>query len=85
MKQILSLLFILFSIVGWGQCDVVVVDGTQSYTDYNPGVSFTFDIVNNGITPYSSGDFHLGFGFVGGAADLFGLLTSILPYNQVKL
>lgn len=88
MKQILSLLFILFSIVGWGQCDVVVVDGTQSYTDYNPGVSFTFDIVNNGITPYSSGDFHLGFGFVGGAGDpvwTFDLNPALQPGETITI
>jgi len=70
------------------QCDVVIVNGTQSYNDYDPGVSFTFDIINNSNAPYTNGDFHLGFGFVGGANApvwSFDLNPAILPGETITI
>lgn len=53
-----------FTLTSIAQCDVYIVDGTATYEDLNPGVVFTFDIQNDGLVPYESGQFHLGFGIV---------------------
>jgi gliding motility-associated-like protein len=90
MKNFTTVLFVLMTLFGislngnlYSQCDVVILNGSQSYIDHNPGVSFEFDIQNNGLLPYNGGDFHLGFGFqspaTGAAVWDFSLSNPLLP------
>ena len=42
-----------------GQCDIFIVPNSATVVDHNPGISFAFEIQNNGTTPYFGGDLYL--------------------------
>ena len=88
MKQLLVLLLVLVTVVGWGQCDVTIIPGSVQVIDNNPGVQFQFDIQNNGATPYNGGSLYLGFGDLAGGVDIdpvwdFTLTEPLLPGNSL--
>lgn len=61
MKHLLTLLLALIGIVGWGQCDVVIVPGSIEVIDNEPGIQFQFEIQNNSAVPYSGGTLKMGW------------------------
>jgi len=68
MKYIFSLIFLFFSVIGLGQCEVYIVPGSSTVIDHNPGISFVFEVQNDSDTPYLGGDLYLNWALSGGAS-----------------
>ena len=59
MRVLHLLIFLLLSTIGKGQCDIFIVPNSATVVDHNPGISFAFEIQNDGTTPYFGGDLYL--------------------------
>ncbi len=59
MRVLHLLIFLLLSTIGIGQCDIFIVPNSAITIDHNPGISFAFEIQNDGTTPYFGGDLYL--------------------------
>ena len=59
MKYIFSLILLFFSVIVVGQCEVYITSNSAVVIDHNPGISFAFEIQNDGTTPYFGGDLYL--------------------------
>lgn len=59
MRILHLLIFLLLSTIGIGQCDIFIVPNSAIVIDHNPGISFAFEIQNDGTTPYFGGDLYL--------------------------
>ncbi len=68
MKYIFSLIFLFFSVIGLGQCEVYIVPGSSTVIDHNPGISFTFEVQNDSNIPYFGGDLYLDWSLSGGSS-----------------
>tara|TARA_R110000796_G_scaffold38254_1_gene96417 strand:- start:1200 stop:2711 length:1512 start_codon:yes stop_codon:yes gene_type:complete len=83
MKRLIVALLGLFLVTGcFAQCDVYITPTSAQSIDHNPGVSFSFEIQNNGTTPYSGGSLYMDWtlsGFVSGPIWDFDLGISPIP------
>lgn len=68
MKPLYTLLFLLTSLIGWGQCDVYITPGSAQVIDHNPGISFAFEIQNDDIIPYLGGSLYMDWSLSGFAS-----------------
>jgi gliding motility-associated-like protein len=68
MKYIFSLIFLFFSVIGLGQCEIYIVPGSSQVIDHDPGISFIFEVQNNSDTPYFGGDLYLDWSLSGGSS-----------------
>jgi len=82
MKHLLTLLLILTGIVGWGQCDVIIVPGSVEVIDNEPGVRFQFDIQNNSGVPYNGGTLYMAWTLSSNDPIWEFTLTNPLPDGQ---
>jgi hypothetical protein len=86
MKHLLALFMTLISVIGLGQCDVIIVPGSVEVIDSEPGIQFQFEIQNNSSTPYGGGV--LSAGWTLGSNDPiwdFTLTDPILPGETYQI
>jgi gliding motility-associated-like protein len=72
------------------QCNVVIQTGTLQVIDVDPGVKFTFQLQNNGTTPFQNGTFHMTFGWIDNPNDPqsvwdINLTTPVQPGQSIQI